>query len=434
TWDDVILVLLREPRGAIARAVQDAKVPLRRVRDLLVAPAARRAPPMSSPKPESRRARAATRDEDDIPDARPPERPRLTPPPRPEPPDRRRRWLGLLYLGVPVSGALMLLHAGPLPTFVVAVCAIPPLAGLIATATEHLAERTGATVGAMLNAAFGNATEIIVCIAALSAGYIELVKASIAGSVLSNLLLILGVALISGGLRRPVLRFDRTAAGMGLGMLALAVAALILPTFLRGTPGEHHLVGLSETVAVILALTYVAWLVYVASSRRGVVPAPEPAAAGRARWPLPKVLGALAVATVLVAFESDLLVKSIGPVTRDLGVSEVFLGLIVVPIVGNAAEHVTAVIAAYHGRTDLAVQVAVGSSTQIALVVAPLLVFAGALLGAPMTLVFPELEVLALAMAVIVTALIVVDGESHWLEGVQLVALYGMIAAAAWFI
>lgn len=445
--DDALLAMIREPRGAIARALTDAKLKPSELRALVrptskpadaSAPRTRRPdrPPKADPRPRERSGSTAA-DPDHIPEARPPERPRLTPPPHaPRPVRRARRWslLWALYLAVPVSLWLHYSGATDLAVFVAACVAIVPLAGLISTATEHLAERTGPMLGALLNAAFGNATEVIVAIAALHAGYLDLVKASLTGSILSNLLLILGLALLTGGLRQPIVRFNRVAAGMSAAMLALAVAALMLPSILQGTRAVDHIPALSQLVAAILAFTYLASLVFTLRTHKqivtGIVPLP-----GRSRaWPLSLSLVALGLATAVVAVESELLVNTIVPVTQTLHLSQAFLGLIVIPIVGNAAEHATAVVAARRGKMELALQIALGSSTQVALLVAPLLVLAGLVVGHGLDLLFPPFQVGALGIAVVVAAFITLDGESHWLEGVQLLALYGMIVAAAWFI
>ncbi|HEY3934684.1 MAG TPA: calcium/proton exchanger [Gemmatimonadales bacterium] len=445
TGDDLFLALIKEPRGAIARALTTAKARPSQLRTLINPPAARpprrdtprpdRAPRLAPAKGDAPRRRDP--EVDDIPESPAPERPRLVPPPRPIPAEpAQRRWsvLWLGYLAVPVSLALHYLGADSRWVFLAACLAIIPLAAAIAEATEHLADHTGPMVGALLNAAFGNATEVIVAIAALRAGYVELVKASLAGSILGNLLLILGLALLAGGLRQPILKFNRIAAGMSSAMLALAVAALMLPSFLRGTPADSHLPALSRAVAVVLALTYLGSLLFALRTHRrsfAMASNPDP---GRRPWPVGLALAVLAIATIAVAVESEFLVDTIGPVTRSLGISQGFLGLIVIPIVGNAAEHASAVVAARRGRIELAIQIALGSSTQVALFVAPLLVLIGGLVGPGMDLVFPGFQVGALAAAVVVSALIILDGESHWLEGVQLLALYVMIGAAAWFI
>ena len=288
-------------------------------------------------------------------------------------------------------------------------------------------------------ATFGNAAELIIALAALRAGHVELVKASITGSILGNLLLILGLSLIAGGRKSSLIQFNRTNAGMSSAMLALAVAGLLFPALFHATHPDAAAsteLYLSETVSTILIVTYLFSLLFVLRTHRPLFGGGGGLAttAGHA-WSVGKAIGLLTAATVGVAVMSEILVGAVGPVTASLGISEAFLGLIVIPIIGNAAEHGTAVIAAHRGKTDLALQIALGSSTQIALLVAPLLVFAGAFMGvAGMNLVFPGYEVVGLGIAVVVSAIITLDGESHWFEGVQLLALYGMFAAAAWFV
>jgi Ca2+:H+ antiporter len=306
-------------------------------------------------------------------------------------------------------------------------------------ATEQLAERTGPTLGGLLNATFGNAAELIIAIAALRAGLVDLVKASIAGSILGNLLLILGLALMAGGSRAPMLRFNRTNAGMSSAMLALAVAGLIFPTLFHGTnPTGAALAELqmSEVVAGILIATYLGSLFFVLRTHRPLFGGGALAAHDLAgTWSVPRAIGLLTAATVGVAVMSEILVHAVEPVSASFGISQTFMGLILVPVIGNAAEHGTAVLAARRGHTDLAFQIALGSSTQIALLIAPVLVFVGAVMMVPgMNLVFTPFEVIGLSIAVITSAIITLDGESHWFEGLQLLALYAMLAAAAWFI
>ena len=290
-----------------------------------------------------------------------------------------------------------------------------------------------------MNATFGNAAELIIAIVALRAGLVDLVKASITGSILGNLLLVLGIALVAGGLRRPLLTFNRTAAGMATAMLALAVAGLVMPAIFHSVHPGNDLFEreLSDVVAVILAATYVLSLVFVLRTHRPLFmrEGPPRHAAAAPTWSVAKSLIFLAVATIGVAVESEILVGVIEPTPRALGVSEVFLGLILIPIIGNAAEHSTAVVAAFKGDADLGLQIAVGSSTQVALFVAPLLILLAPLLTtSPMTLVFTPFEVAGLGLAVVVSGFITLDGESNWFEGAQLVALYAIFGTVAWFI
>lgn len=447
TADDVALALFRQPRGAMARALAAARLkpgvlarlvqgreatPRNPVRTLENAPTSR---PPREKKATQRRANFDP-EVDNIPEAKAPTRPQMTPPPKPAELQRRSRrwsWWWTLYLALPASIAARLAGADAVVVFALSGVALVPLARLLSRATEHVADRTNPATGALLNAAFGNATELIVAIAALHAGYLDLVQQTITGSILGNLLLILGIALFVAGRREPIVRFNRTASGMSSAMLALAVAAMVLPSVL-GSPGAlPHTMAMSRLVAVILIATYAASLLFSLRTHRGLFNVAHRVTGGTT-WPLGTAIGVLLAATVGVAVESELLVDTIVPVTHALGITAGFIGLIVLPIIGNAAEHATAVIAARNGRTELAIQVALGSSTQIALLVAPVLVLIGAGVGRPLAFVFPMFHVAALAIGVIVAGFITFDGESHWLEGVQLLALYLMFAIAAWFI
>ncbi len=304
-------------------------------------------------------------------------------------------------------------------------------------ATEHLAHRTGPTVGGLLNATFGNAAELIIAVVALRAGLVDLVKASITGSILGNLLLIMGLAIVTGGVRQSELRFNRTNAGMSAGMLCLAVVALVFPAlfhgFHAGSAAKLSELRMSEAVAVILLITYGCSLFFTLRTHRRLFGAEAHPMSGPV-WGMGKALLVLGAATVGVAVESELLVHAATEATTAVGLSSVFLGLIVIPIIGNAAEHAAAIMLARKGQIDLGLQIALGSSTQIALLVAPLLVFAGLALGTNMDLVFRPFEVVALGLATILTSIILLDGETHWFEGVQLLAVYGMVAVGAFFL
>lgn len=328
-------------------------------------------------------------------------------------------------------------HAPALAVFITACLAVLPLAGYMGEATEHLAHRTGPTIGGLLNATFGNAAELIISIVALRAGLVTLVKASITGSILGNLLLIMGLALVAGGIRQNELRFNRINAGISAGMLSLAVVALVFPALFHALHPESAArlseLRMSEAVAVILLATYGFSLLFTLRTHRRLFSCETHPLEGPA-WGTGKATLILAFATVGVAVESELLVHAATEATRTVGLTETFLGLIVIPIIGNAAEHATAVVVARKGKMDLALQIALGSSTQVALLVAPILVFAGLLLGRDMDLVFTPFEVMALGLSTIVTAVITLDGESHWFEGVQLLAVYGMVAVGAFFL
>jgi len=369
-----------------------------------------------------------------------------TPTPPDQPPPRRvapvvgdpfrLRLRHLLMPAVPAVIWLARQGAEPVLLFAVACLAILPLSQFLGEATEHLAERTGPTVGGFLNATFGNAAELIIAVVALQAGLVELVKASIIGSILGNLLLILGLSLMAAGMKKPVFTFNRTAAGMAGAMLALAVAALVFPALFHAThPGGPALVELhlSEAVAIVLAVVYLLSLVFSLRTHRRLLGG-DPHPTVHPVWGLPRALAVLSVSTVGIAVVSEILVYAIEPMTSGGLVSQTFLGLIIIPVIGNAAEHASAVAVARKGKVDLALQIALGSSTQVALFVAPLLVGVGVLLGQDMNLVFTTFQVLALALATGVTALITLDGESHWFEGVQLLALYALVGVAAYFI
>jgi Ca2+:H+ antiporter len=422
--EHLLLAALREPRGSMARILGDAGISPARVRaEIDSAPPARKAP--------RRVASAGNEPKHEARPANPGLPPHLQK-------SRTPRWRLVLLAAVPVSIVLgYVLHAPAVWIFITACLGVLPLAGYMGEATEHLAHRTGPTVGGLLNATFGNAAELIIALVALRAGLVDLVKASITGSILGNLLLIMGLAIIAGGLNRPDLRFNRTNAGMSSAMLALSVVALGFPALYHAVHPEAAAraaeLHMSEAVALILILTYGCSLLFTLRTHRRLFGGEAHPLEGPV-WSPRKALLILAAATVGVAIESELLVHAATETTEAIGLSPVFLGLIVIPIIGNAAEHAAAVVLSRKGQIDLGLQIALGSSTQIALLVAPVLVFAGVLMGQDMNLVFRPFEVLALAMATVVTAIITLDGESHWFEGVQLLAVYLMVAVGAFFL
>jgi Ca2+:H+ antiporter len=407
--EHLLLAALQEPRGTMAKILSEARVPAAKaeaeiLKSVNAVQRTSAQPSIASPGGSSR--------------AGPP-------------------WRLLLLLAVPVSLVLSQLHAPALAVFVAACLGVLPLAGYMGEATEHLAHRTGPTIGGLLNATFGNAAELIISIVALRAGLVDLVKASITGSILGNLLLIMGLSIVAGGLHRSELRFNRTTAGMSAGMLSLAVVALVLPALFHSIHPESAArlseLRMSEAVSVILLVTYGLSLLFTLRTHRRLFGAEAHPTEGPV-WGPRKATLILALATVGIAVESELLVHAATEATETLGLSQIFLGLIVIPIIGNAAEHAAAVVVARKGKIDLALQIALGSSTQIALLVAPLLVFVGVLLGRRMDLVFTSFEVATLGLATIVTAIITLDGESHWFEGVQLLAVYAMVAVGAFFL
>jgi Ca2+:H+ antiporter len=369
--------------------------------------------------------------------------------------------LQYLLVFVPVAGALELTHANPTWIFITSALAIVPLAGLMGMATEALAERTGPGLGGLLNASFGNAAELIIAFMALQRGLYDVVKASITGSIIGNILLVLGLSIIFGGSKYERLRFNATAAHAGSTLLALSAIGLVVPAvfhrmvLLHGDPSNAHESELSLEIAVVLFLTYVASLwfslrthkhLYAGDSHARTaghadeIPAHAAAkvvsrASGHGPgWSIPRALWVLLGATALVALMSEFLVGAVEHTAAEFGMTEVFIGVILVAIIGNAAEHSTAILVARKNQMDLAFNIAVGSSIQVALFVAPVLVFVSYALGRPMDLLFTTFEVLAVTASVFILNLVSADGESHWLEGVQLLAVYVILALAFYFL
>lgn len=329
--------------------------------------------------------------------------------------------------------------------FVCAGLAIIPLAGIMGRATEHLAARFGEGIGGLLNATFGNAAELIIALIALQKGLIGVVKASITGSIIGNILLVFGAAALAGGMKYPELRFNRTAVQTATTSLLLAAVGLLIPTVFHfaaaARPGGWSPAmeqKLSLAIAVVLFLTYLCTLVFSLHTHRQLFSGAgheEGERAGDApAWSLIKSVVVLFVSTAFVALLSEFLVGSVEAARTQLGVTEVFVGIIVVAIVGNAAEHSTAVWMARKNKMDLSLGIAIGSSLQIALFVAPCLVFVSYLFGQPMDLEFSIPEVVAVIVAVIVAAEISNDGETNWLEGAQLLSVYVILAILFYFL
>ncbi|MBA2565678.1 MAG: calcium/proton exchanger [Gemmatimonadetes bacterium] len=344
------------------------------------------------------------------------------------------RILLFFLLLVPVSVFLELTHAAPLLVFTVAALAIVPLSMLLGKGTEEIAIHAGPTIGGFLNASLGNLAELIITILALREGLVDVAKASITGSILGNLLLILGASALVGGWKRVKQTFNRTAAGVYASMLVLAVVGLGIPSVFAlthpepaGTP-----MRLSVLVAVLLLGIYFAQLWFSFRTHRSVI-APEAAEAHPPQWSRGKALGVLIGAALLIGLESEILVGVIEPTVEALGWSEVFLGLVIIPIIGNAAEHSTAIWVAAKNQMDLAMGIAIGSSTQVALLVAPVLVLLSLAMGTPMDLVFTPFEIVSLAMAVGIVTVISLDGETNWLEGAQLLTVYAILGVAFFY-
>lgn len=308
---------------------------------------------------------------------------------------------------------------------------------------------SGPRLGGLLNATLGNAAELIITIVAIREGLLELVKASITGSILGNILLVMGASMLAGGIRNGIQRFDRHQAGRNAILLMLAVIALLVPSMLSssiGPQGSLRVEVLSLGVAGIMILLYVAGLVYsfrnptsgvgASSPAQGSLVTglePLPVSSAAHHWSLRAALALLASATLGVVLMSELLVASVEPVVVGLGVSEFFLGVILVPLIGNVAEHLVAVKVAVKNQMDLSVEIAVASALQIALFVAPVLVFVSLLMGNPLQLIFNFFELLALIVGVFIAVMISQDGESNWLEGIELLAVY-LILALAFFL
>ena len=414
------------------------------------------------------------------------------------------RWLYWLLLAVPVAILAHFLNWSEILVFAASAVGLIPLAGLIGQATEQLAEQVGPLVGGLLNATFGNAPELIIGIAALNSGLLDVVRASITGSIIGNTLLVLGTALLIGGWRNGRQYFDARNAGQYASMLALAVVGLVLPALANtfglsdGASGSafHHvnIDAVSIAFSVILLISYIAYLAYtVFHVRDKVRPSPEDEREGelltpeedgpplvppsavladeqrqelvqeatttQAKAPVPASAGAkatpaapksqprkgvnfeelwrpvllLAGATVATAIVSELLVGAIEPVTLQFGWSQIFVGLIIVPIVGNAAEHSSAITMAVKDRIDVSMAITAGSSIQVALLVAPVLVLLSFPLGHTLDLLFKPLELVIFGLSTFLFPLISLDGESTWLEGLLLLSFYLMVGVVAFF-
>ena len=352
------------------------------------------------------------------------------------------RGLNALLIFVPISVVLHYTpHMNALWIFVSAALAIVPLAGLMGQATEELAKHLGASWGGLLNATFGNATELIIGIFALREGLIPLVRASIVGSIIGNLLLVLGASILAGGIKHKIQTFNQEQAESHAINLLVATLSLSVPALFAShyhqpnTPNNPSVENLSLWVSGILLATYVASLFFSLRTHESLFRnCEEEAEDDPPVWKKPTAFSVLAAATVLVAWESEFLVGSVNGAAGKLGWNPIFIGIIIVAIIGNAAEHSTAVWMALKNKMDITMNIAIGSSTQIAMFVAPALVFASLLTGHRLTYIFSVPEMTAIAFSVIITAFIAGDGKCHWLEGAQLLAAYAIIALAFFFL
>jgi Ca2+:H+ antiporter len=348
------------------------------------------------------------------------------------------RWLrpsiNWLLIFVPVSLIAELTHQ-PVLTFITAALAIVPLAGLIGRATDQLAISIGPRLGGLLNATFGNLTELIVGVLLIAAGNFEVVKASLIGSIIGNLLLVLGVSLFVGGLGRGEQAFSARSAGVHTASMVLAVAGLGVPALLMAAApslSAGNLQVVSAGVAATLIVLYAAALVFTQFTNAHLFRTPE--SSERPEWSRRLALGVLLGAALLVGLESELLVSALNPALQTLKISPIFVGLILIPVIGNAAEHASAVFFAIRDKLDVTLEIAVGSSTQVALFIAPAMVFISLLIGRPMDFVFTGFEIGAVVIATLLIAVISRDGHSNWLEGLQLTAVYALIALASFFL
>ncbi len=341
-------------------------------------------------------------------------------------------WLLVL---VPVSIVLEVAGGNELLIFLTAAGAILPLAGLIGRSTEQLALHTGPRIGGLVNATFGNVTELVIAVFLILDDQTDIVKASLTGSILGNLLLVLGLSFLVGGLKHEEQTYNARSASIHATSLVLAVTALLMPALFalsQSTETELEREVVSGTVAAVLIALYAAALFFTLVTHEHLFRTPSPDE--HASWSRGKAIGVLLVATAFVALEAEFLVASLEPALEDLGLSELFVGLIVIPIIGNAAEHSSAIMFALRDKVDVTLEIAIGSSTQIALFVAPALVFISLFVGHPMDFVFSTFEVAAVALSTVLVFMISSDGRSNWLEGAQLTGAYVIMAISFFFV
>jgi Ca2+:H+ antiporter len=344
----------------------------------------------------------------------------------------------LLIIFVPLSFTLYAAHSSPALIFFFSAFAMVPLARYIGKATESLATRTNAALGGLMNVTFGNATELIIGVFAIRAGLIDIVKASLTGSIIGNLLLVLGTALAAGGVRYKKQEFNRTAALASGTTLFLAVVALIMPAVLPAASVETNSMTI-ELVSILVAVgmftMYAFTLIFSLYTHKHLYAAEEAAIPEDmdGTWGTTKSMYILFLATVGVALLSNMFVGAIEPVARSFGWTQSFIGVVVVAMIGNAAEHVSAIVMAVKNKVSLAIQIAVGSATQVAMFVAPVLVFLSLLFPIQMNLIFTPFELASIILSVVIVNMVLADGESNWLEGAQLVIAY-IVMAIAFFV
>jgi Ca2+:H+ antiporter len=342
-----------------------------------------------------------------------------------------------LLVFVPIALIARLAGASPIAVFILSALAIIPLSGVLGAATEAVAEHTSPAIGGVLSATMGNLAELIIAGVALRAGLIDLVKASITGSILGNLLLVLGIALFAGGLKFKVQKFNPNLAGASSTVLLIAVFGLVVPTLfhaLHPDPARVATVRMSHYVAPLLIAGYIAWLVFSLWTHSSSFETEGgPAVTVGPKWSSKKALIILLAAAIAIGVVAEVLVSATEQAVKVLGLSEFFVGLILIPIIGNAAENSSAIIMAMRNRMDLALNIAVGSSIQVALLIAPLLVLLGMVFHQPMDLAFTTMEVASIGLAVLVTSSVIRDAETNWLEGVLLLLAYSVLGVAFFF-
>ena len=343
-----------------------------------------------------------------------------------------------LLIFVPIAIVARLLNASPIAVFILSAIAIIPLSGMLGAATEAVAEHTSPAIGGVLSATMGNLAELIIASVALQAGLIDLVKASITGSILGNLLLVLGIALFAGGLKFKVQKFDPNLAGHSTTVLLIAVFGLVVPALFHGLhpdPQRVATVRMSHYVAFLLIAGYVAWLVFslVTHSSSFGSQMGDPPVTVAPKWSSKKAMAVLVASATAIGVMAEVLVSATEQAVKVLGLSEFFVGLILIPIIGNAAENSSAIIMAVRNRMDLALNIAIGSSIQVALLIAPLLVLLGMVFHQPMDLAFTTMEVASIALAVGVASSVIRDAESNWLEGAFLLLAYAVLGVAFFF-
>lgn len=350
----------------------------------------------------------------------------------------KKRPVQILLLAIPFAILAELLEWGAGWVFSLSAVGVIPLAGMIGEATENLAAHTGSKIGGLINATLGNAAELIITLFAIQRGLLELVKASITGSIIGNLLFVLGLSILVGGVKNGVQQFDRRHTVNNTILLAIAIVGLVIPSLfshstINGIDVKVEILSLS--VAGVMIILYGLGILFSLKSKitTPLITEPNLDQTRTIHWSVAKAIIVLAVSTLGIVIMSELLVGSVEHVVAQSGISEFFLGIILVPIIGNVAEHLVAITVAYKNKMDLSMEIAVSSSLQIALFVAPILVFISLLMGNPLTLVFNPFELAALGAAVLISYFVAADGETNWLEGAALFAVY-IIFALAFFI